>query len=117
MEYFINAKFQNHTQITIDKFESMLRLYNAFYFFGAQIETDDESVAFIWKKYYVRTLELFYNKKFFDNFRRDRALFSWPVNNLPDLACIANRAAQVTYQTYDEGKFSEVNKLIRILMN
>lgn len=50
----------------------------------------------------------------FDQFRRDRALFLWTAHTRPDMACIANRAAQATDQTFTKKHVKELNQSVKM---
>lgn len=49
----------------------------------------------------------------FDGFRHHKALFSWLCHTRPELACYANRAAQVSDQTFGRDKVLERNRRIK----
>lgn len=107
------GRFQDMTMNTLRKFESKPRIYDTFDFFGMQIETRADGILCMNQKYYANNLTTIPNDVSFPEFRRTRALFSWMLHSRPDMACYANRAAQVTEKTYGPDKIRELNTGIR----
>lgn len=105
--------FQDMKLKTLQKFESKPRLYDAFDFFGMQVETRTDGNFVMNLKYYTNNLQTNPKSTTFPDFRRARALFSWLVHSSPDAACYANRASQVTEKTYGPDKLKELNDGIR----
>lgn len=54
--------------------------------------------------HYVKNLKTIARDGSFKEYRRGRALLSWMLQTRPDLACVANKAAQVSEKTF--GKYA-----------
>lgn len=107
-------KFQEHTKATSVRFESKERVFDDFDFYGLQIRTRDPDHFAISQPYYTRNLRLTPLDADFNTFKRDRALLAWLTHSRPDLACFANRAAQVSEKTFGAHKVRELNRGVRL---
>lgn len=67
--------------------------------------------------YYAKGLTFATLDLSFNDLRRFRALFSWMVHTRPDVACCANRAAQVSGKTFVKDHIRELNLRIKVLKN
>lgn len=111
-----NVNFQKHAESTLNVFDSKPRVNDHFDFFGAQVDTLDDGTIHMTQRYYARSLKPANIGGTYEEFRRERALFSWMTNTRPDVACVANKAAQVTEKTHGSDKVRELNKGIRIIL-
>lgn len=102
--------FIKMTDSTLRTFESKPRLFDRFDFYGMQFETVSPQLSRINQEHYAKNLALTPIGCTFEQFRRDRALFTWITHTRPDVACIANRASQVTEKTFCKEKVKELNK-------
>lgn len=111
-----NAEFQLHTEATLDLFDTKARVNDSFDFFGAQIKSNPDGSTEMTQQYYARSLKVISTEVSYEDFRRERALFSWITNTRPDVACIANKSAQVTEKTHGADKVKELNQGIRVIL-
>lgn len=100
--------FQNLTEITLHKFESKPRTYDNFDFHGAKIETIGNADFSFDQRYYTSGLSTLPLDSSFDESRRVRA-FSWLVHSHLEVACLTNKAAQVTPHAFSTDKVKELN--------
>lgn len=70
-------------------------------FFGAQVESGDDGNMTMLQNYYAKTLKQSRKDGTFGDFRSEPELFSWITSTILDVACIANKAAQVTEKNMD----------------
>lgn len=108
-----NERFEQLTEMTLQKFESKPRTYDDFDFFGAQIRTILPHTFTFDQRHYSSNLAQLPTDASFEDFRRTRALFSWLIHTRPDVACLANKSAQVTPLTFSNDKIQDLNKGIR----
>lgn len=91
-----NKEFEELTNLTFQKFESKLRVYSNFDFFGTQIRTIAPGKYYVGQPYYAKNISTLPTNASFEEFRSHRSLFSWLTNTRPDASFCANQAAQVT---------------------
>lgn len=110
-------EFIDLTNATLAKFESKVRVYDSFDFYGTQINSDEDGALQVSQRYYINpdinNLDYIDNGADFEEYRRHRALFSWLANTRHDNVCVENKAAQVTLQTFSTARKKELNVAIK----
>lgn len=109
-----NEEMQKLTAKTSGRFESKPREWDQFTFFGMYFQTLGDFVFSVDQKEYISKLKPVSVDCSFEQFRSFRAVFAWIGLTRPDLACVINRAAQVTQKTFSLEKIRELNQSISI---
>lgn len=105
--------FERLTQKALKRIESKPRVYDSFDYFGTHIQTIAPQNFSVGQPYYAKHMTFLPKDTSFDEFRKHRVIYSWPTNTKADVAFCANRAAQVSNQTFSKEKVNELNRGIK----
>lgn len=89
-------------------------MYDTFTFFGNQIVKKEPGWYNMSQTHYVNQLWTLAGDTTFTDFRRSRAILAWMVHSRSDLACAANKAAQVTENLFEKEHITKFNKAVRV---
>lgn len=108
-----NVSLEKLSDLTLSKFDFKSRVYDAFNFYETQLVMLDGCCFHLSQKHYASNMMYVEKNCSFDEYRNDRAFFSWLCHTRSDVACHENKAAQMTEKTYSNEKVLELNKEIR----
>lgn len=106
---YLNISLKKHWKSLIQKLGCAIQLTILAHIFKLLPQKSPASVSHIRQKH----ITLIPKNKRFNKFRKHRALFSRLINTKPDVAFCANRAAQVSNQTFSENKINELRRGIK----
>lgn len=94
-------------------FESKLRVYDKFTFFGTQVSTTNTGNFMLHQSHYIRSIKEVPFDAYMESFRCARSVLAWTLHTRPEYACIVNKAAQVTEKTLSNALIGDLNIAIR----
>lgn len=106
------TRLEKLAEMTLSKFNSKPRIYDSFDFYGTQLATIEKGSFHLSQKRYAKNIAYVEKNCSFEEYRRHRALFSWMFHTRSEVACHANKAAQVTEKTFSSEKILELNNEI-----
>ena len=112
-----SENFQRLTEKTLERFESSPREWDSFDFYGLSLSSGQDNGIKICQTGHIKRLPLLEKEVSCATFRSIRAALAWISHTRPDIACLVNRAAQVTDATLSPAEVKMVNDCIKTLKN
>lgn len=110
-----NENFQILTEATLQKFDSRPRQWDNVDFYGLRIESKPETGFQILQPDHIQRIQPLPEKANYDDFRSARAALAWITHTRPDIACYANKAAQMTTAVFDRQHVEAFNRCVKYL--
>ena len=109
-----NHQFVQHTNKTLQKFDSKDREFDNTRFAGVYINTQKNGFL-LHQKEYIKRLKKASTSSTFREFRSTRAQTTWMIHTRPDICCTVNMLAQVTEANFNKKHIRLLNKIINQL--
>lgn len=108
-----DKKFEEHTNITLEKFESRDRVMDRFTFAGIEIESCDDGRFLLHQSSQADRLQVLPEDASYKMFCSRRMQAAWLTHTRPEVACVIAQAAQITEYLFSKEHLKVLNSAIR----